>query len=129
MRSNQFPQLVRKTIDHIFLGTFYLQLVTMQKDWDAILADVSSESEDGDDLHAYHVVKNCRKTFDLLHAVLPQLDPSKSMTDPSDMQSVRNWFANTMRRMRSEPLNRVPPEKTVPSKQDASKSSRTGHES
>lgn len=52
----------------------------MPKDWEAILKELSSpESSDAeDDLNVMSVQKNANRVAELMHGVIPNLDPSRA---------------------------------------------------
>ncbi len=61
-----------------------------KKDWATILADYSSgeDSDAHDGLNVRSVQKNAERVTEILHAALPNLDPSKVRTPPMGTNNV-----------------------------------------
>ena len=61
-----------------------------KKDWATILADYSSgeDSDAHDGLNVRSVQKNAQRVTEILHAALPNLDPSKVRTPPMGTNNI-----------------------------------------
>ena len=61
-----------------------------RKDWNAIARELSSpeDSDEGDSLNVMSVQRNAHRVAEMLHGMIPGLDPDRMRTPPAGMNSV-----------------------------------------